>query len=74
MSANFSTVKLADFGSAFFETDHDNDPTPYLVSVSLGSNFFAWHLIVTCLTNMNRNNLDNLAFLPSTRSNPRIRI
>lgn len=34
MSANFSTVKLADFGSAFFETDHDNDPTPYLVSVS----------------------------------------
>lgn len=32
MSANFSTVKLADFGSAFFETDHDNDPTPYLVS------------------------------------------
>jgi len=27
-----STVKLADFGSAFFETDHDNDPTPYLVS------------------------------------------
>ena len=32
VSANFSTVKLADFGSAFFETDHDNDPTPYLVS------------------------------------------
>ncbi len=32
MSANFSTVKLADFGSAFFETDHDNDPTLYLVS------------------------------------------
>jgi len=34
VSANFSTVKLADFGSAFFETDYDNDPTPYLVSVS----------------------------------------
>jgi len=32
VSSNFSTVKLADFGSAFFETDHDNDPTPYLVS------------------------------------------
>lgn len=32
VSANFSTVKLADFGSAFFETDFDNDPTPYLVS------------------------------------------
>jgi len=32
VSANFSTIKLADFGSAFFETDHDNDPTPYLVS------------------------------------------
>ena len=32
VSANFSTVKLADFGSAFFETDVDNDPTPYLVS------------------------------------------
>ena len=29
---DFSTVKLADFGSAFFETHHDNDPTPYLVS------------------------------------------
>lgn len=24
VSANFSTVKLADFGSAFFETDFDN--------------------------------------------------
>jgi len=32
VSANFSTLKLCDFGSAFFETDHDNDPTPYLVS------------------------------------------
>ncbi|KAL3810118.1 hypothetical protein ACHAXA_008251 [Cyclostephanos tholiformis] len=32
VSANFSTVKVADFGSAFFETDFDNDPTPYLVS------------------------------------------
>eukprot|EP00979_Chaetoceros_neogracilis_P001952 scaffold349_cov267-Chaetoceros_neogracile.AAC.47 len=32
VSANFSTVKLCDFGSAFFETDTDNDPTPYLVS------------------------------------------
>lgn len=32
VSANFSTVKLCDFGSAFFETDSDNDPTPYLVS------------------------------------------
>lgn len=25
-------VKLCDFGSAFRETDSDNDPTPYLVS------------------------------------------
>jgi serine/threonine-protein kinase PRP4 len=32
VSQNFSTLKLCDFGSAFFETDHDNDPTPYLVS------------------------------------------
>mmetsp|Transcript_41363 Transcript_41363/g.60502 ORF Transcript_41363/g.60502 Transcript_41363/m.60502 type:complete len:715 (+) Transcript_41363:1-2145(+) len=32
VSADFSTVKLCDFGSAFFETDTDNDPTPYLVS------------------------------------------
>jgi len=32
VSANYSTLKLCDFGSAFFETDHDNDPTPYLVS------------------------------------------
>jgi len=32
VSANFSTLKICDFGSAFFETDHDNDPTPYLVS------------------------------------------
>eukprot|EP00562_Extubocellulus_spinifer_P005921 CAMPEP_0178528474 /NCGR_PEP_ID=MMETSP0696-20121128/31824_1 /TAXON_ID=265572 /ORGANISM="Extubocellulus spinifer, Strain CCMP396" /LENGTH=350 /DNA_ID=CAMNT_0020160135 /DNA_START=21 /DNA_END=1075 /DNA_ORIENTATION=- len=32
VSADFSTVKLCDFGSAFFETDSDNVPTPYLVS------------------------------------------
>jgi len=32
VSANFSMVKLCDFGSAFFETDSDNEPTPYLVS------------------------------------------
>ena len=32
VSANFSTVKLADFGSAFFGTDFDNNPIPYLVS------------------------------------------
>ena len=32
VSANFSSLKLCDFGSAFFETDHDNNPTPYLVS------------------------------------------
>ena len=32
VSANFQSVKLCDFGSAFFETDPDNDPTPYLVS------------------------------------------
>jgi len=32
VSSNFSTVKICDFGSAFFETDSDNDPTPYLVS------------------------------------------
>ena len=32
VSADFGTVKLCDFGSAFFETDNDNDPTPYLVS------------------------------------------
>ena len=25
-------MKLCDFGSAFFETDSDNNPTPYLVS------------------------------------------
>lgn len=25
-------IKLCDFGSAFRETDTDNDPTPYLVS------------------------------------------
>jgi serine/threonine-protein kinase PRP4 len=31
VSENFSTVKLCDFGSAFFETDTDNVPTPYLV-------------------------------------------
>eukprot|EP00752_Nemacystus_decipiens_P011439 g10159.t1 len=28
----FGSLKLADFGSAFRETDPDNDPTPYLVS------------------------------------------
>jgi serine/threonine-protein kinase PRP4 len=32
ISENLKTVKLCDFGSAFFETDMDNDPTPYLVS------------------------------------------
>ncbi len=32
VSSNFSSVKLCDFGSAFLETDSDNDPTPYLVS------------------------------------------
>lgn len=32
VSANFTQLKLCDFGSAFFETDSDNDPTPYLVS------------------------------------------
>ena len=32
VSANFGLIKLCDFGSAFFETDSDNDPTPYLVS------------------------------------------
>jgi serine/threonine-protein kinase PRP4 len=31
-SEDLKTVKLCDFGSAFFETDTDNDPTPYLVS------------------------------------------
>lgn len=31
VSENFSVVKLCDFGSAFFETDTDNVPTPYLV-------------------------------------------
>ncbi|CAN0141971.1 unnamed protein product [Ascophyllum nodosum] len=28
----FGSLKLADFGSAFRESDPDNDPTPYLVS------------------------------------------
>ena len=32
ISQDLKTVKLCDFGSAFFETDTDNDPTPYLVS------------------------------------------
>jgi len=32
VSGDYATVKLCDFGSAFFETDVDNDPTPYLVS------------------------------------------
>jgi len=32
VSANFTVLKICDFGSAFFETDTDNDPTPYLVS------------------------------------------
>lgn len=31
-SADLKQVKLCDFGSAFRETDTDNDPTPYLVS------------------------------------------
>jgi serine/threonine-protein kinase PRP4 len=31
-SEDLKTVKICDFGSAFFETDTDNDPTPYLVS------------------------------------------
>jgi len=31
-SADLKQVKLCDFGSAFFETDTDNAPTPYLVS------------------------------------------
>lgn len=33
VSENFSVVKLCDFGSAFFETDTDNVPTPYLVRI-----------------------------------------
>lgn len=32
ISQDLKTVKLCDFGSAFFETDSDNNPTPYLVS------------------------------------------
>jgi len=32
VSGDFRTVMLCDFGSAFYETDSDNDPTPYLVS------------------------------------------
>lgn len=31
-SEDLKTVKICDFGSAFYETDTDNDPTPYLVS------------------------------------------
>ena len=31
-SGDLKQVKLCDFGSAFRETDSDNDPTPYLVS------------------------------------------
>jgi serine/threonine-protein kinase PRP4 len=31
-SEDLKMVKLCDFGSAFYETDLDNDPTPYLVS------------------------------------------
>lgn len=32
VSEDFRTIKLCDFGSAFKETDPDNDPTPYLQS------------------------------------------
>ena len=32
VSQGFGCLKLADFGSAFNETDPDNEPTPYLVS------------------------------------------
>ena len=32
VSQGFGCLKLADFGSAFRETDPDNEPTPYLVS------------------------------------------
>lgn len=32
VSEDLKQVKLCDFGSAFRETDSDNDPTPYLVS------------------------------------------
>ncbi|KAG5191645.1 protein kinase, partial [Tribonema minus] len=32
VSQGFGCLKLADFGSAFHETDSDLDPTPYLVS------------------------------------------
>jgi serine/threonine-protein kinase PRP4 len=32
VSDDLKSVKLCDFGSAFKETDIDNDPTPYLVS------------------------------------------
>eukprot|EP01042_Synura_sphagnicola_P002251 gene2251-2691_t len=32
VSSDLKQVKLCDFGSAFRETDVDNDPTPYLVS------------------------------------------
>lgn len=31
-SGDLKQVKICDFGSAFFENDTDNDPTPYLVS------------------------------------------
>jgi serine/threonine-protein kinase PRP4 len=32
VSNDLKQVKICDFGSAFFETDSDRDPTPYLVS------------------------------------------
>ena len=32
VSADYSVVKICDFGSAMLSTDPDNDPTPYLVS------------------------------------------
>lgn len=32
VSSDFRTIRLCDFGSAFRESDADNDPTPYLVS------------------------------------------
>lgn len=60
VSADYSLVKLADFGSAFFITDGDNLPTPYLVSrfyrppeviLGLEYNHFGvdlWSVAVTC--------------------------
>lgn len=59
VSSDFSTVKLCDFGSAFFETDSDNIPTPYLVSrfyrapeIILGLDYDIavdlWSVAVTC--------------------------